>query len=256
MQIQLLTLNALTPSHTSLTRFRSPLVSVPSLSNCQDFCSRHSFERPPSAPRSASTASCGGGGGGNNKRPIEAMTEEEQLEAAIRASMSDAGGAERGGGGGSGSDMEYDDDDMVNVEWDGAVADESVVMGDADAGDGADGAADGAQAGKKEAEEEAPQSFEDELLAVEVGGEPATGEEGVGRVQIRMPDGKRLVRRFRGSDQVRTIFAFVQQSNEDAGRGKDLDLKAGFPPKNLLGDIDKTISECGLAGEAITARWK
>jgi hypothetical protein len=31
---------------------------------------------------------------------------------------------------------------------------------------------------------------------------------------------------------------------------------AGFPPRDVLPDIDKTIGSCNLAGEAITMRWK
>lgn len=33
-------------------------------------------------------------------------------------------------------------------------------------------------------------------------------------------------------------------------------MMAGFPPKDLEPNIDKTIGESGLAGEAITVRWK
>jgi hypothetical protein len=31
---------------------------------------------------------------------------------------------------------------------------------------------------------------------------------------------------------------------------------AGYPPRDLLSDIDQTIEEAKLRGEAITVRWK
>jgi len=31
---------------------------------------------------------------------------------------------------------------------------------------------------------------------------------------------------------------------------------SGYPPDDLINQIDKTIEECGLAGQAITIRWK
>jgi hypothetical protein len=37
---------------------------------------------------------------------------------------------------------------------------------------------------------------------------------------------------------------------------KEFVLKAGFPPKDLIGDIENSIQASSLAGEAITVRWK
>lgn len=48
-------------------------------------------------------------------------------------------------------------------------------------------------------------SMVDELLAMVVADEPAKGA----RLQLRMPDGKRIVRRFAPSDPIRIIYAFV-----------------------------------------------
>mmetsp|Transcript_5639 Transcript_5639/g.8390 ORF Transcript_5639/g.8390 Transcript_5639/m.8390 type:complete len:357 (-) Transcript_5639:257-1327(-) len=103
------------------------------------------------------------------------------------------------------------------------------------------------------AKEEEKPSFQDEIIAMEVGEEP---KEKAARIMIRMPDGKRLVRKFNLDDTVKMIYAFVAQSNEDAKNGKEFELKAGFPPKNLLGSIDESIASTGLAGDNITVRWK
>ena len=48
----------------------------------------------------------------------------------------------------------------------------------------------------------------------------------------------------------------TKQSDDDAKGGKEFVLMAGFPPKDLISDIDNSIESCQLAGEAITVRWK
>ena len=48
----------------------------------------------------------------------------------------------------------------------------------------------------------------------------------------------------------------MQQSNPEGKDGKEFVLKAGFPPKDLIGDIENSIQGASLSGEAITVRWK
>eukprot|EP00588_Corethron_pennatum_P022652 CAMPEP_0194331658 /NCGR_PEP_ID=MMETSP0171-20130528/56353_1 /TAXON_ID=218684 /ORGANISM="Corethron pennatum, Strain L29A3" /LENGTH=96 /DNA_ID=CAMNT_0039093201 /DNA_START=20 /DNA_END=310 /DNA_ORIENTATION=+ len=92
----------------------------------------------------------------------------------------------------------------------------------------------------------------DEFADVEVGPEPAAGA----RVQIRKPDGKRVVRRFEKEGPVRALYAFIVQSDDDAQAGRPFVLKAGFPPKDLIGDIDGTFESCGLDGGAVQMVWR
>lgn len=106
----------------------------------------------------------------------------------------------------------------------------------------------------KEDDESKPSAFEKEILTMEVGDEPASGD--VARVQIRMPDGKRLVRKFAGDGPVKLIYAFVAQSNDEAKAGRAFELKAKFPPQDLFANIDDGIKGCGLHGEAINVIWK
>ena len=96
--------------------------------------------------------------------------------------------------------------------------------------------------------------FEREILTLEVGEEPTTGD--VARVQIKMPDGKRLVRKFAGDSPVKLIYAFVAQSNDDAKGGKAFKLTAKYPPIDLFANRDDGIKSCGLNGEAINVIWK
>ena len=124
---------------------------------------------------------------------------------------------------------------------------------------------------------EATPTFIQALLAMDLGDEPACGA----RVQFRMPDASRIVRKFLDSESVKSIYAFVavsintaniicksckmaithlltlspKQNNDLARAGKEFVLMAGFPPKNLEGDIEKSIVSCGLNGQAVTVRW-
>ena len=52
-------------------------------------------------------------------------------------------------------------------------------------------------------------TFIETLLAIEVGDEPVNGA----RVQLRMPDATRLVRRFVDSESVKSIYAYVAVSD-------------------------------------------
>jgi ataxin-3 len=81
--------------------------------------------------------------------------------------------------------------------------------------------------------------------------EPAKGEKGSCRIQLRMPDGSRLVRLFHTTDLVGGIYALVSSKCGN----KAISLKAGYPPKDLLDSVDKSIADAGLAGESIQARY-
>jgi ataxin-3 len=84
--------------------------------------------------------------------------------------------------------------------------------------------------------------------------EPAAGTAGAVRIQFRLPTGGRSVRRFLESDSVKMIYSFVEQESKD-GQGRRLDLRFGFPPKDLQTVREKTIGEASLAGEAIQGRY-
>lgn len=83
--------------------------------------------------------------------------------------------------------------------------------------------------------------------------EPTAGSDSV-RIQFRLPDGSRTVRRFRKTDIVKMLYSFVDSQSKN-GQGRNLELRFGFPPKDLLPHADKTIGETSLAGENIQCRW-
>ena len=61
--------------------------------------------------------------------------------------------------------------------------------------------------------------------------EPEAGTAGAVRIQFRLPDGKRLVRRFMSTDSVDVVYSFVQESSPS--NGKLLELRYGFPQRIL-----------------------
>jgi ataxin-3 len=77
--------------------------------------------------------------------------------------------------------------------------------------------------------------------------EPAVGV----KIQFRMPDGTRTVRRFLGNDCVGVIYSYVSSKSS----GRSVELRAGFPPRNISSRKDETITEAKLAGEMIHGRY-
>jgi hypothetical protein len=158
-----------------------------------DFCSRHSFDKPPLGPSKKPAAVPGQGpapgsanGHGERKRPF--MSEQEQLQAAMAASLKpgDAPDDDAENAGAEADEYEMEDDDG-EVECLGN-RDEMVTS--------------------ETVQEEKPPSFNETLLAITVGDEPQAGA----RIQLRMPDATRLVRKFDKSDTVKTIYAFIAVS--------------------------------------------
>ena len=88
--------------------------------------------------------------------------------------------------------------------------------------------------------------------SIPVPDEPAAGTEGAVRIQFRLPDGKREIRRFLETDKVAVIYSYVQSQSSGVGL---LELRCGFPPKELSAQKDKTIAEAKLAGENIQGRY-
>lgn len=107
----------------------------------------------------------------------------------------------------------------------------------------------------------------DNHLVVVVSPEPPDGAPGAVRIQFRLPVGggtggsssnKRIVRRFCETDCVASIYAFVEQQQQESSssaRGTIIELRYGFPPKDLHGLRGVTIREANLANETIQGRY-
>ncbi|KAI9027935.1 hypothetical protein DFJ74DRAFT_661157 [Hyaloraphidium curvatum] len=79
---------------------------------------------------------------------------------------------------------------------------------------------------------------------------PATGD--ATRVQIRMPDGSKFVRRFLKTDPVRHIFEFVKSEVPDAS---DRVFELIFERKSLIDRLDSNIADAGLLNAALNVSW-
>eukprot|EP00934_Nitzschia_sp_Nitz4_P005037 Nitzschia sp. Nitz4//scaffold35_size145790//38767//40411//NITZ4_003017-RA/size145790-processed-gene-0.229-mRNA-1//-1//CDS//3329549085//5027//frame0 len=215
---------------------QDPLTATSLAETIMDFCSRNSFDKPiRAAPRPPpGSAAAAAATQRPTQRPMSEMTEEEQLQAAMRASLEDVTDAMDAAAAPPADDTMQDDGE---VEYVGSSVDTAAHAAD-----------------EKPAAVEAKKepSLLEQLLEMSVGDEPASGA----RIQLRMPDGKRVVRKFDASSTVKTIYAFIAQSNEDAKGGKEFVLMAGYPPKDLITDMDSSIDSCQLNGQAITVRWK
>lgn len=87
---------------------------------------------------------------------------------------------------------------------------------------------------------------------VSVPPEPAAGTPGAVRIQFRLPSNPRVVRRFMTTDTVAIVMSFCAETEH--GAIHNLDLRYGFPPKDLKPLANQTIAEAKLAGESIQGR--
>ena len=89
---------------------------------------------------------------------------------------------------------------------------------------------------------------------------------GVVRLQLRLPHGQRLIRRFYETDSVQSLYALMHRECQTASNGNGsssssssstgtLELRYGFPPKDLLGLQGLTMGQAKLDGESIQGRY-
>lgn len=82
--------------------------------------------------------------------------------------------------------------------------------------------------------------------------EPSASDAGTVRIQFRLPDGARAIRRFYCTDPVGMVYAFVR---DRCNTEKPFELRAGFPPKDISSQKSVTIDEAKLNGESIQGRF-
>jgi len=244
----------------------NPLTAQMFAERAADFCSHHSFDKEPIAPRvgglgaaslrrDAGTSSVGASSPfASCDTEMEKMTEEQQLQAAIRASMNTSGGNK--------PYIEKDDNDkkidsyVIDADDDSVNDNEDVLFLEPPHSHDKKVPARLLTTQKEETKKETrPYNFQEDITSIDVGEEPIDAE-GVAKIMIRMPDGKRFVRKFLLTDAVKIIYAFVAQSNDDAKGGKIFECKVGFPPKDLCTYVNDTIKSVGLGGNTVTVMWK
>lgn len=75
------------------------------------------------------------------------------------------------------------------------------------------------------------------------------------KIQFRLPDGTKKVRRFYDDELVAVVYIFVEEQI-GSGTSQQLDLRAGFPPKELQSLKKDTIKNAQLSGEFIQCRLR
>lgn len=85
--------------------------------------------------------------------------------------------------------------------------------------------------------------------------EPPSTETNAVRVRFRLPDNRVVMRRFLNSDLVDMMYVFVSESCAiNSSGGKELQMKAGYPLKDVRTLCGKTIKDANLSGELIHCR--
>mmetsp|Transcript_31895 Transcript_31895/g.74616 ORF Transcript_31895/g.74616 Transcript_31895/m.74616 type:complete len:300 (-) Transcript_31895:21-920(-) len=78
--------------------------------------------------------------------------------------------------------------------------------------------------------------------------EPPADEKGKVQVQVRVPDGRRLRRNFRGSDPVSQLYDFANAEGGEAVASQDYMLVSAMPRK-VYEDRTATLEDVGLQGQ-------
>ena len=90
---------------------------------------------------------------------------------------------------------------------------------------------------------------------VKLNSEPAATDPGAVRIQFRLPNGKKTIRRFLETETVEMLYKFVEEACQGEGQGRRLELKAGFPPKSLEAKSDISIKDAALSDETVQGRF-
>lgn len=97
-------------------------------------------------------------------------------------------------------------------------------------------------------------SLDEQIKQVTMTEEPAEGAKGAVKIQFRLPNGKRVIRRFLETDPVDAVYTFADKES-GSHFGQVLELRCGFPPKDLGSLKGKSIQEAKLSGEMIQGRF-
>lgn len=84
--------------------------------------------------------------------------------------------------------------------------------------------------------------------------EPNGDEKNIVRIQFRLPDGKKVVRRFHDHELVDVVYLYVKE--QIGSNSQQLELRAGFPPKDLTSLRNDTVLNAKLSGELIQCRLR
>uniref|UniRef100_M4BXY9 UBX domain-containing protein n=1 Tax=Hyaloperonospora arabidopsidis (strain Emoy2) TaxID=559515 RepID=M4BXY9_HYAAE len=84
--------------------------------------------------------------------------------------------------------------------------------------------------------------------------EPDAGAPGTTRVQIRVPDGSRLTRRFVKTDPLAMVWSFVKDQVPEA-RERAFELRTAFPPRVVAYNDTLSIQDGKLENASLMVKW-
>jgi len=106
---------------------------------------------------------------------------------------------------------------------------------------------------ERQKQEKEANRLEDARSLLEAAGEPPAGSKGMARMRFTLPNGKKVDRRFRAEDTIKTIRAFlIVHFHEQGIEMKNFGLSTNFPRKSF-GEEENglTLEEAGLAPQAV-----
>ena len=157
---------------------------------------------------------------------VDRMTEEEMLEMALKNSMTGAGtGGSGSSGGNSSSTPNVHDPDAYTKAGTGKDTEDAAME---DAAEGDAGSAAFAQ-----------------ISSTNPHTEPANDPTTTTRIQFKHANG-RVIRRFKVSDSVRTLFEWLKAEPFEGKEGVMFELKKMPQGQDLMENLDATIEEAGL----------
>lgn len=230
-----------------LTRYKS---STDILEDIANFLHDNPVKQLKPGNKQGNTSSASSSGGGSSQqqptKKVENMTEDEQLARAIAASELET---EKKGKkqviAVRGSDSELSDTDDDNVNSYSEI--ESIDSPSSSVNDDDMDIDDVSEAHEKMAEEATSADAWYWSLPTAVPAEPELGPT-VTRIQLRFPNGKRVVRRFAKADTVISIFQFLKATLPEAA--KDVP-EAQFMNQRLSECIGQTIEEAKLVNASV-----
>lgn len=185
---------------------------------------------------------------------VAADNEDEELARALALSMAEAEQGQPGGERGA----EDPDEDDGQLPSPGSTQDGEARSGDqrtSTAGQGPrEGVAPEVNAAEGGPEPEPAAHIPEECLSGPSPEEPAQGAPDSTRLQLRLAEGKPLVRRFLVSDTVADIFKVVLEQIPE-GRERPFSLQTAFPSVDLRPLAHQTLEEAQLRNTSIAMRW-
>ncbi|KAJ3362740.1 hypothetical protein GGF32_005543 [Allomyces javanicus] len=172
--------------------------------------------------------------------------EDDQLAAALRASAQDDAALQAAL---KASVSVADEDEALQAALRASLADASSASASATKNNAVDMTDD-----ESDAESDAPAKGNDPIAALTplTDAEPPAGAAGTTRVQARLPDGQRLVRRFRLADPVSDLYRWIKAKVPEAN---DAPFALVYVRQDLSEVLDQSVGDAGLANAAVVMSY-